>query len=196
MGFAGSVNRALDHCGTCDAVVLNSDIVVHGSWLKRLHDAAYSAADIGTVTPLTDDGTVVSYPAAGMQDCDAALLARLDAVTAIVNAGVAIDLPVGIGFCLYIRDDCLSDTGALDAATFGKGYGEETDFCLRARALAGGTYWRPMCSCIILEAAHLALGAMRCSNAAPASLICAIRAMTHSLRSSLPRSCRAGPPPH
>ena len=38
-----------------------------------------------------------------------------------------------MGFCLYLRRDCLRETGAFDADVFGMGYGEETDFCLRAR---------------------------------------------------------------
>ncbi len=42
-------------------------------------------------------------------------------------------IPVGVGFCLYMRRDCLRDVGGFDAALFGKGYGEEVDFCLRAR---------------------------------------------------------------
>ena len=43
------------------------------------------------------------------------------------------EIPVGVGFCLYIRNDCLKDVGELDASVFGIGYGEESDFCLRAR---------------------------------------------------------------
>jgi len=42
-------------------------------------------------------------------------------------------IPVGVGFCLYIRRDCLEATGLLNEAVFGRGYGEETDFCMRAR---------------------------------------------------------------
>jgi glycosyltransferase involved in cell wall biosynthesis len=33
---------------------------------------------------------------------------------------------------MYIRRDCLNGVGILDAEHFGKGYGEENDFCLRA----------------------------------------------------------------
>jgi GT2 family glycosyltransferase len=39
---------------------------------------------------------------------------------------------------MYIRRACLDDVGEFDAASFGQGYGEENDFCLRASALG----WR------------------------------------------------------
>ena len=45
---------------------------------------------------------------------------------------------MGIGFCLYLRRDCLNATGAFRADLFAQGYGEENDLCLRARRLG----WR------------------------------------------------------
>ena len=58
---------------------------------------------------------------------------RLDALAAQVHAGVRAAIPVGVGFCLYVRRDCLNEVGGFDAEAFGRGYGEEVDFCLRAR---------------------------------------------------------------
>ncbi len=34
---------------------------------------------------------------------------------------------------MYLRRDCLRETGLFDVDQFGKGYGEENDFCIRAR---------------------------------------------------------------
>lgn len=36
------------------------------------------------------------------------------------------------GFCMLIRRSTLKDVGVFDERTFGRGYGEENDFCLRA----------------------------------------------------------------
>jgi GT2 family glycosyltransferase len=133
LGFVGSVNRALASNRTRDAVLLNSDAVVFGDWLARLQDAAYSARRVGTVTPFSNSGSIASYPRTSedpMSIEDAAALHQLAATT---HAGVSTDIPVGVGFCLYVRRDCLNQVGAFDASVFGKGYGEETDFCLRAR---------------------------------------------------------------
>ena len=132
-GFPGAANRGLALHEDRDAVLLNADTIVHGDWLQRLRNAAYSAADIGTVTPWTNRGSIVSYPAGEEQDCAADEAAALDAVAREVNAGITAELPVGVGFCLYLRRDCLDQIGLFDAETFGKGYGEENDLCLRAR---------------------------------------------------------------
>ena len=129
----GSVNRALARNRTHDAVLLNSDALVFGDWLERLRDAAYRAPNVGTVTPFSNSGTIASYPHFTENPLSADEAAALHTLAAATNSKQSRDIPVGVGFCLYIRRDCLRDVGELDAAVFGKGYGEETDFCLRAR---------------------------------------------------------------
>ena len=49
------------------------------------------------------------------------------------DVGVAVGVPTGHGFCLYLRHDCVKQTGLLREDVFAQGYGEENDFCLRAR---------------------------------------------------------------
>src|SRR5206468_404838 len=56
----------------------------------------------------------------------------LDAIAAGVNAEKIVDLPNGIGFCLYITRRCLDAVGEL-YDRFHRGYMEDVDFCLRAR---------------------------------------------------------------
>lgn len=133
LGFPSSVNRALKLHPSNDAVVLNADTVVFGNWLLRLRTAAYSAPDTGTATPMTNSGTVASYPAIEGYQCSVEQAAQFDQFAAIHNKGVTAEIPVGVGFCLYLRRDCLNQIGLLDARTFGKGYGEESDLCMRAR---------------------------------------------------------------
>ncbi len=134
-GFVVSVNRALGLHPTHDAVLLNADTQVFGDWLPRLRAAAYSAPAVGTVTPFSNRGSIASYArAGGGLTLGPAAAAELDALAAATLAGMRAEIPVGVGFCLYVRRDCLREVGELDAAVFGKGYGEETDFCLRARA--------------------------------------------------------------
>jgi GT2 family glycosyltransferase len=65
-------------------------------------------------------------------------LGVLDGIFAQTLAGKAVDLPTAVGFCMFIRRACLDTVGAFDEETFGRGYGEENDFSLRA-AKAG---WR------------------------------------------------------
>jgi GT2 family glycosyltransferase/glycosyltransferase involved in cell wall biosynthesis len=136
LGFVGSVNRALALRAGRDVVLLNSDAVVFPGWLQRMRRAAYAGAKVATVTPYSNDGTIVDYPGADSVEGPIGVeqAGRLHELMMGVNAGLSAELPVGVGFCLYIRGDCLDEIGTLDEAVFGTGYGEETDFCLKARA--------------------------------------------------------------
>lgn len=134
LGFVGTVNRGMALSGSNDVLLLNSDTEVANDWLDRIHRAAYSDSRIASVTPLSNNATICSYP----QFCKDNELpagyntAQLDALCAQANPGAAVDVPTGVGFCMYIRRDCLEQVGLFDTANFGKGYGEENDFCQRA----------------------------------------------------------------
>ncbi|WP_156927112.1 glycosyltransferase [Azospirillum halopraeferens] len=140
LGFPGSANRGLALHPGRDVVLLNSDALVHGDWLARLQEAAYSAADIGTATPLSNDAEILSYPSgpAGRSALTATDVAAFDALARQCNGSVRIEIPTAVGFCTYIRHDCLAETGLLDTSLFGRGYGEENDFSMRARRMG----WR------------------------------------------------------
>ena len=138
-GFPAAANAGLHNAAGRDAVLLNSDTLVPPGWLDRLRAAAYSAPNVGTVTPLTNDGTIVSYPDLDPDPAktnpipNLAETTALDALAQKANPGHVIDIPVGVGFCLYLRRDCLDQVGALRQDIFAQGYGEENDLCLRAR---------------------------------------------------------------
>ena len=139
-GFAASANAGIMACPGRDVVLLNSDTLVPPGWLARLSEAARAAPDIGTVTPLSNDASILSYPGpVGSNPVpDRAETERLDTLAQRANGRTLIDIPVGVGFCLYIRRDCLDAVGLFRADVFAQGYGEENDFCLRARHLG----WR------------------------------------------------------
>src|SRR5262249_33448306 len=116
----------------------NSDAEVYGDWLLRLRAAAYSSPNIATVTPFASDTSIAGY--APTLDCevDSAASAQIDAWAAEVNRAKRVEIPTGVGFCLFIRRDCIEEVGDFDAVTYGAGYGEENDFCMRAKNLG----WR------------------------------------------------------
>ena len=134
LGFVASANRGMAHCPEHDVVLLNSDTEVPPGWLQRLRAAAYRRKDIGTVTPFSNCGSLASYPVPNAENAMPAgsSLERLDRYFQTANADLTVDVPIGVGFCLFIRRDCLDDTGSFDEIAFNKGYGEENDFCLRA----------------------------------------------------------------
>ncbi|HNR84115.1 methyltransferase domain-containing protein [Ottowia sp.] len=137
LGFVGTVNRGMRQSEHNDVLLLNSDTEVAGDWLDRLRAAAYRQARAGTVTPFSGNATICSYPVfcADNPLPPGHSTASLDRLFAQVNAGQSVPVPTGVGFCMYIRRDCLQAVGLFDEAHFGKGYGEENDFCQRAIGL-------------------------------------------------------------
>lgn len=135
LGFVATVNRGMAMNEAHDVILLNSDTEVANDWLDRLKRAAYSDIQVGTVTPFSNNATICSYP----RMCESNTLpeghdtASLDALFARTLAGQTVDVPTGNGFCMYVRRDCLAQVGLFDVEQFGKGYGEENDFCLRAQ---------------------------------------------------------------
>ena len=140
LGFVGTCNLAMDLHGERDVVLLNSDTEVYGDWLDRLRAAAFSRPKIATVTPFSNNAEICSYPHFVEDNWWRLELpdAELDALAAKVNAGATVDIPTGVGFCMYIQRACLKTIGLFDEESFGKGYGEENDLCRRA-AEAGWT---------------------------------------------------------
>ena len=145
LGFVQSVNRGMALHADRDVVLLNSDTEVANDWLDRLRRNAYRQPDIGTVTPFSNNATICSYPFEGWTGGmpGTLSLAALDRLFAAANAGRTVDLPTAVGFCMYIRRVCLDQLGLFDAQRFGRGYGEENDFCMRAANVG----WRNVLAC-------------------------------------------------
>ncbi|WFU39449.1 glycosyltransferase [Bradyrhizobium sp. CB82] len=134
LGFIGAVNRALHATPSGDVILLNADTIVPKGFALRLSEAAHAAPDIGTVTPLSNNGEATSLPLAFTANPLPPVeeVAHLDAIAARANAGRLIDMPDGIGFCLYITRPCLEAVGGL-SDHYHRGYLEDVDLCLRAR---------------------------------------------------------------
>lgn len=134
LGFVGSVNRGMTLHSKRSVVLLNSDTEVYGDWLDRILRAAVADVDIATITPLSNNATICSYPESASDNkipsrCQPS---ELDQMCREKNAGVVEDIPSGVGYCMYIRRKALDRLGYFDLETFGHGYGEENDFCQRA----------------------------------------------------------------
>ncbi|MBK5963398.1 hypothetical protein CCR95_04650 [Thiocystis minor] len=144
LGFIGAINLALAVCRCRNMVWLNSDTLVAGDWLDRLHAAAHCAADVATVTPLSNNAQLFSHPRVMADNPmpDAQGTAHLHRLAGIVNSGHYPSVPTGVGFCLYLKAEALAAAGPLDDRAYRLGYAEEVDYCLRLNA-AG---WRHLCA--------------------------------------------------
>jgi GT2 family glycosyltransferase/glycosyltransferase involved in cell wall biosynthesis len=134
LGFVGTVNRGLRRAAG-DVVILNSDTAVTDGWLDRLAAAA-ALPDVATVTPLSSHGSFCTLPESVIEAFALeSATPRIDECAAFVRENSLRLLPEvisGVGFCMYITRVALDLCGMFDEETFGRGYGEEVDFCLRA----------------------------------------------------------------
>lgn len=132
LGFVGTVNRGMKYSKN-DVVLLNSDTVVTKNWLNKMMDCAYSEKSIGTVTPLSNNATLVSVPV-GLQRNEIPKNLSMEEYGSLVEK-IAYNenqyLPTAHGFCMYIKRNVLDLIGFFDEEAFGKGYGEENDFSFR-----------------------------------------------------------------
>ncbi|KQP48948.1 glycosyltransferase [Methylobacterium sp. Leaf108] len=136
LGFIGTVNRgfALLEPGE-DAVLVNADTILPPGVLAKLARCCHGRPGIASVTPMSNNATILSFPSTTERN-DPALgldVRVLDAAFA-VEAPSPVEIPTGIGFCLYINHIALDEVGPL-STEWGRGYCEEVDWCLSARDL-------------------------------------------------------------
>ena len=131
-GFVATANHGMALAAPNDVVLLNADTVPAGEWLHRLAVCLASDARIASATPFTNNGEIASLPEfcrAAPVPTDPGCWAR-----ACREAGAPVypDIPTAVGFCMAMRRAAIDDIGDFDAETFGRGYGEENDWCMRA----------------------------------------------------------------
>jgi len=132
LGFVGTVNRGMRLRPDADVLLLNSDVEVANDWLERLQDCAYSRDKVASVTATANNATICSFPVF-CEDNELPTgfdVQSLDEVfRRAVPANMAVEIPSGIGCCMYMRRDVMDAIGLFDEETFGRGYGEENDWC-------------------------------------------------------------------
>lgn len=149
-GFVRTANEGMKHHNKQDVVLLNADTEVYEGWLDRLKDVAYRGKQTATVTPFSNHAELCSYPRAFHSNRQALELSyrELDQLASYSNHDYTPALPTAVGFCMLIRREALDQVGYFDEEAFGRGYGEENDWCLRAtdkgwrHVLAGNVFVR------------------------------------------------------
>ena len=134
-GFVASVNEGMCLAQDRDVIILNSDTEVPEGWVTRLATVA-QADRVASVTPFSNNAAICSYPHFCRDNPMPAghAVASLSELFTANNAGQTIDIPTGIGFCMFLSRVAIDEIGDFDEAAFGRGYGEENDWCLRASA--------------------------------------------------------------
>lgn len=133
LGFVGTVNKGIS-ISKNHVILLNTDTEVPKNWLSRMVAPILRNKDIASVTPFSNSATICSFP----NFCEDNELPKNLSVDQIDNifmdygSDQPIDLPTGVGFCMLLNRNVLNEIGMFDEETFGKGYGEENDWCMRA----------------------------------------------------------------
>lgn len=137
LGFIAAVNRALGETGG-HVVLLNSDAFVPAGWLDRLMAPILEDPDVASVTPMSNDAEIFSVPVI----CKPHALApgeaeRLDSVAGHLDWRKSMaEAPTGVGFCMAMNRDWINRVPEFDTV-FGRGYGEEVDWCRKCAAMGG-----------------------------------------------------------
>ncbi len=136
-GFVANANAAFADADG-DVILLNADTIVTDGWLDGLVDAA-RGPDIATVTPLTNSGSICTLASSvidafGLDDDDP----DIDGCARFIRANSIAARPeviTGVGFCMLVTRTAIDAVGPFDEVAYGRGYGEEVDFCIRAGRL-------------------------------------------------------------
>ncbi len=133
LGFVGTCNRAvleLDKTKN-DILLLNSDTKVTEDFLEEMSAALYESDDGGAVSPRSNNATITTVPLsmASQKGIDPnesyKIFQKIKDKLPRSN-----EVPTAHGFCMLICRSLVKKYGLFDPI-FGKGYGEEVDFCQR-----------------------------------------------------------------
>lgn len=139
LGFIGSTNRGLELAllRGMPVVLLNSDALVPLDWASRLI-APLRDPNIASVTPMSNDAEIMSVPKiAASSQCEEGVADRIDATARrLMPEARPVVLPTGVGFCMALAPQWLAKVPQFDGA-FGRGYGEEVDWCRKVMSFGG-----------------------------------------------------------
>ncbi|MBX2837245.1 MAG: glycosyltransferase family 2 protein [Gammaproteobacteria bacterium] len=141
LGYTKSVNAGLTRTTSDIVCILNSDCIVTDMWIQKLIDCVRSSDDIGIVGPLSNAASYQSVPRihtkpgdwsfnplpCSMPPQELADLISEVSVRSYPSAGVI------NGFCQLITRAVIDQIGFLDEESFPRGFGEENDYCARAK---------------------------------------------------------------
>lgn len=133
-GFVQTVNRASTYTAG-DFVLLNTDVEVPPKWLERLMVPILNDRSVASVTPFSNAATICSFPEMNLDNKlpHGFSAEQVDQIFNQISCELdEVVLPTGVGFCMGVNADVWKEIGGFDAEVFGRGYGEENDWCQRA----------------------------------------------------------------
>lgn len=134
-GFIKTVNYGMSLTEN-HFIILNTDTEVPTFFANKILTPIIEDNLVASVTPFTNSGTICSFPDF-CQDNEIFLGLDVDTIDKVFSDVDStqhnIEIPTGVGFCMAINKLVYNQIGAFDADTFGMGYAEENDWCMRAK---------------------------------------------------------------
>ena len=135
LGFVKSANKGFSLVKSEFFILLNSDTQVPEKWLSRMIRPLVLESKLASVTPFSNEATIFSFPDEkhnknelyknlSTSEIDQAFI-QLPLLNSVIR------VPTTVGFCMGIRSKYVHQVGFFDEI-FGRGYGEENDWCMRA----------------------------------------------------------------
>ncbi|MBI4034514.1 glycosyltransferase family 2 protein [Candidatus Saccharibacteria bacterium] len=136
LGFVGTCNRAvleLDKTNN-DVLLLNSDTKPTAGWLEEMIAVLNISSKNAAVSPRSNNASIATVPLSTAINKGIALKASYAIYQAIKPKLPRYYItPIAHGFCLLLRRSLINRYGMFDPI-FGRGYGEEVDWCRRLAA--------------------------------------------------------------
>lgn len=153
-GYTIAANMGLRASTAEFCVLLNSDTIVTPGWIDKMICCAKTDAEIGIVGPLSNTASWQSVPKIFGDDGDWCRnnlpqyydVAKFGNLIEKYSDRIFPTVPLLNGFCMMVTRSTLNKIGFFDEENFGKGFGEEDDYNLRALthgiklAIADDTY--------------------------------------------------------
>lgn len=133
IGFVKTCNRAVYELDETDneILLLNSDTIVTANFLEELIDTMYINEKHGVVCPRSNNASILTIPFNCLGDknitIDKSYSCYLKIRDLLPKYSV---IPTGVGFCMLIRRNLISNYGLFDEL-YSPGYNEENDFSMR-----------------------------------------------------------------
>lgn len=132
IGVVGSINRGLAMARN-HVVLLSTNVELPQNWLERLIAPIVKDPTVSSATPFTNNGSLCGFPLPGKNNSvfNHIPVDQIDQLFREIRS-IYTTIPVGAMFCMAISQKAIREVGLLDQKTFGKGFGEDTDWCRRA----------------------------------------------------------------